>query len=86
MRSQEDIVIQIKIISATPGVTTQEQVLQLVKERQTGITIKEIKQMINRPISMIQIHLRELVADKAIITHKNKAGVGLIYYPGSNIN
>jgi len=79
-------VIQIKIISASPGMTTQEQVLQLVKERRTGITIKEIKQILNRPISMIQIHLRELIADKAIITHKNKAGVGLIYYPRQSTN
>lgn|GEM_PF-2350858 len=78
--------IQIKIISASPGMTTQEQVLQLVKERRTGITIKEIKQILNRPISMIQIHLRELIADKAIITHKNKAGVGLIYYPRQSTN
>lgn len=87
MRSQENsLVIQIKIISATPGLTTQEQVLQLIEERKTGITIKEIKQILNRPISMIQIHLKELIADRLIITHKNKAGVGLIYYPGKNTN
>lgn len=78
--------IEIKIISASPGTSTQEQVLKLVQARKTGITIKEIKSIVNRPISMIQIHLRELIADKAIITHKNKAGVGLIYYPRENIN
>jgi predicted transcriptional regulator len=80
------IVIEIKIINASPGMSTQEQVLQLVQTRKTGITIKEIKRILNRPISMIQIHLRELIADKVIITHKNKAGVGLIYYPKENIN
>jgi predicted transcriptional regulator len=74
-------VIEIKIISASPGISTKEQVLQLIKTRKTGITIKEIKQVLNRPMSMIQIHLRELIADKAIVSHKNKAGVGLIYYP-----
>ena len=74
--------IEIEIISATPGMSTQEQVLELIRERKTGITIKEIKRILNRPISMIQIHLKELIADKAVITHKNKAGVGLIYYPG----
>lgn len=73
--------IEIKIISASPGMSTQEQVLQLIQTRKTGITIKEIKQILNRPMSMIQIYLRELIADKAIITHKNKVGVGLIYYP-----
>ena len=74
--------IEIEIISATPGMSTQEQVLELIRERKTGITIKEIKRILNRPISMIQIHLKKLIADKAVITHKNKAGVGLIYYPG----
>lgn len=82
---EDDFVIEIKIISASPGMSTQEQVLQLIQARKTGITIKEIKRILNRPMSMIQIHLRELIADKAIITHKNRAGVGLIYYPGKNI-
>lgn len=76
--------IEIKIISASPGLSTQEQLLQLIQARKTGITIKEIKQILNRPISMIQIHLKELIAKKAVITHKNRAGVGLIYYPGKN--
>ena len=77
--------IEINIISASPGMSTQEQVLKLVQSRKTGITIKEIKQVLNRPISMIQIHLKELIADKVIITRQNKAGVGLIYYPNQSI-
>lgn len=77
--------IEIKIISASPGISTQEQVLELVRARKTGITIKEIKQILNRPISMIQIHLKELIANKAIITRKNRAGSGLIYYPGKSV-
>ncbi len=78
--------IEINIISASAGISTQEQVLKLVESKKTGITIKEIKQVLNRPISMIQIHLKELIADKAIITRKNKAGVGLIYYPNQSMN
>ena len=78
--------IEINIISASPGISTQEQVLNLVQARKTGITIKEIKKILNRPISMIQIHLKELVADKAVVTRQNKAGVGLIYYPSKRIN
>ena len=78
--------IKINIISASPGMSTQEQVLNLVQARKTGITIKEINKIVNRPISMIQIYLKELVADKAIVTRKNKAGVGLIYYPSKRIN
>ena len=73
--------IKINIISATPGISTQEQILQIIQARETGTTIKEIKQILNRPISMIQVHLKELIAAKVIFTRKNKAGVGLIYYP-----
>ena len=73
--------IEIKIISATPGIGTREQILELIRSKATGITIKEICKSIDRPISMIQIYLKELIADKAIFTRKNKVGVGLIYYP-----
>ena len=73
--------IEIKIISATPGVNTREQILEIVKARNTGITIKEISKLIDRPISMIQIYLKDLIAVKAVCSRKNKVGVGLIYYP-----
>lgn len=76
--------IEIQIISATPGLSTREQILRLIQARNTGVTIKEISKLINRPISMIQICLKELIADKAIFTRKNKVGVGLIYYPQSS--
>ena len=73
--------IEINIISAKPGIGTHEQILQLVRSRNTGIKIGEISKLINRPISMIQICLKDLIAEKAIFSRKNKAGVGLIYYP-----
>ncbi len=73
--------IKINIISPTPGISTQERILQIIQARKTGITIKGIKQILNRPISMIQIHLKELIAEKAIFTRRNRAGAGLIYYP-----
>ena len=73
--------IEIKIISATPGISTRDRVLEIIQARKTGITSKEICQRLNRPVSMIQVCLKDLIAAKAIITHKNKAGVGLIYYP-----
>lgn len=73
--------IEINIISATPGIGTHEQILELIQTRTTGITIKEISKLINRPISMIQVCLKDLISNKAIFTRKNRAGVGLIYYP-----
>lgn len=73
--------IEIEIINATPGISTHEQILEIIKARDTGITIKDISKIINRPISMIQVCLKDLIAAEAIVTHQNKAGVGLIYYP-----
>ncbi|MBE9047822.1 winged helix-turn-helix domain-containing protein [Pleurocapsales cyanobacterium LEGE 10410] len=78
--------IKINIISATPGISTQEQILQLIQARHTGITIKEINKILNRPISMIQVYLKDLVAAKAVVSRENRAGVGMIYYPSKNGN
>jgi predicted transcriptional regulator len=74
-------VIQIKIISGTPGLSTREQILAIIQARNTGITIKEISKIINRPVSMIQVCLKDLISSKDIFTHQNKVGIGLIYYP-----
>jgi predicted transcriptional regulator len=74
-------VIGIKIISATPGPDTTEQILTIIQAQSTGITIKEIGKSINRPISMIQICLKKLISSKHIFARKNKTGSGLIYYP-----
>ena len=73
--------IQINIISATPGISTHEQILQLVRAKATGITVKQMSKSLNRPISMIQVCLKDLLADKVVLARKNKVGVGLIYYP-----
>ena len=73
--------IEINIISATPGISTRERVLEIIQTRKTGVTSKEICRLLNRPVSMIQVCLKDLIATKAIFTRKNRAGVGLIYYP-----
>ncbi len=75
--------IEINIISSTPGISTHEQILQIIQARNTGITIKEISKIVNRPVSMIQVCLKDLISSEAIFTRKNKVGVGLIYYPKS---
>ena len=75
--------IEINIISSTPGISTHEQILQIIQARNTGITIKEISKIVNRPVSMIQVCLKDLISSEDIFTHKNKVGVGLIYYPKS---
>jgi predicted transcriptional regulator len=75
------LTIGIKIISASPGPSTTEQILSMVQTQHTGITIRQLSNNINRPVSMIQVCLKELIATKKIYTRKNKTGVGLIYYP-----
>ncbi len=62
----------IKIISATPGPTTTEQILELIKSQATGMTIKEISSQINRPVSMLQVYLKQLVSSKQIYAKKSQ--------------
>lgn len=75
--------IEINIIKATPGISTHDQILLIIQARNTGITIKEISKIVNRPVSMIQVCLKDLISAEKIFARKNKVGVGLIYYPKS---
>ena len=71
----------IRIIAPTPGLNTKERVLQIIKERKTGITIKEMKHTVNRPISMLQIYLKQLILAKQVCARKSQVSNNLIYYP-----
>lgn len=76
--------IYIKIITPTPGLNTQEIVLQIIEKRETGITIKEMSQKVNRPVSMLQVCLKQLISAKKILARKSKVSGNLIYYPHAN--
>lgn len=80
MLKTEVFVTTIKIISATPGPTTTEQILELIKSQSTGMTIKEISSQINRPVSMLQVYLKQLVSSKQIYTKKQQQNDS-IYLP-----
>ncbi|MDJ0581668.1 MAG: hypothetical protein QNJ66_16840 [Crocosphaera sp.] len=58
------------IIKATPGLTTDEIILNLLKDYPQGLTVKELSDKINRPISMIQTCLKLLVACKKVKSKK----------------
>lgn len=73
--------IGIKIIDATPGPTTSDLILKLIRKQTTGMTLKQICQTLNRPVSMVQVCLKTLISSKQIFARKSKTGVGLIYYP-----
>ncbi len=70
-----------KIISATPGLTTQEEILKIIREQATGITIKQLSKVLNRPVSMLQVCLKQLIASKQIHSKKSKTSHSIIYYP-----
>jgi hypothetical protein len=74
-------VTYIKIITPTPGITTSEKILQIIEDRETGITIRQLSEMVNRPISMLQICLNQLISSKQIFARKSKVSCNLIYYP-----
>ena len=56
----------IKFITATGGLSTAETLLQFINKHPEGSTIKELSYGLNRPISMINLSLKDLVNKKQI--------------------
>jgi hypothetical protein len=57
---------KIKFIQSRGGPTTAEEILQLIQENPQGLTIKSISKEMNRPVSMLNICLRNLIKDKQV--------------------
>ncbi|MDJ0688762.1 MAG: winged helix-turn-helix domain-containing protein [Xenococcaceae cyanobacterium MO_188.B32] len=72
--------MSIRIVTATPGLTTTQQVIQVIRDHPQGISAKEISRRLNRPISMIQICLKNLKSSRCIYTRTNKQNKHLMYY------
>ena len=70
--------MKIIIIKPRGGLTTSEQILNLIQKHSQGITIREISQQLNRPVSMINICLNILIKNKRI--HRQLDGTKWIYY------
>lgn len=70
--------MEIRILIPSPGKTTTERIIELLQNNPQGLTIGELQQELNRPVSMLQICLRGLIADKLI--KKRKQGMQFIYY------
>ncbi|MGB5771989.1 MAG: helix-turn-helix domain-containing protein [Crocosphaera sp.] len=64
------------IIKATPGLTTKEKILELLEKSPDGLTVKQLSDLLNRPISMIQTCLKLLVSCKKVTSKKT----GMIKY------
>ncbi len=78
------------IIEITPDFsssTTTDRLLDSIRDRPDGVTIKELSDTLNRPVSMLQICLRSLIASKkvAIEQHKNGEKSTKVYVPKSEL-
>ena len=73
--------INIKIVSAPPGPSTTQRVLELVQAHPQGITIKDLKHALNRPVSMLQHCLKPLILEGAISVRLSENQMQQIYYP-----
>ncbi|BAU64980.1 hypothetical protein STA3757_23580 [Stanieria sp. NIES-3757] len=71
---------KIKIINSISGKNTTQQILETIQIYQDGITIQTLSKSLNRPVSMLQICLKNLIALKEISVRKSKTDLSLIYY------
>lgn len=75
------ITLPITIISATPGPKTEETILDLILTHPQGLTVKELSQRLNRPVSMIQICLNSLLERKQVSVRYHDNNIYKVYCP-----
>jgi len=73
--------LSVIVIEPTPGKTTAERILELLREHEQGMTIKQLSSTLNRSVSMVQRCLKILMADGLVYARLNAGGMQLIYYP-----
>lgn len=65
------------IVEITPdfsSLTTVDRLLELLADRPDGITIKELSDTLNRPISMLQICLKIAIASRKVAVKQRELG------------
>lgn len=70
----------IKIISATPGVSTTEKILDVISLCPQGITTKELSNQLNRPVSMVNSCLKYLMNTNLVYARLDQPKQHWIYY------
>jgi DNA-binding transcriptional regulator YiaG len=62
----------IEITPDLPSLTTTDRLLESIDNHPDGLTIKQLADMLNRPISMLQICLKILIASRKVaVRHRN---------------
>jgi DNA-binding transcriptional regulator YiaG len=64
----------IEIIPNFPSSTTTDRLLETIDNYPNGLTIKELADILNRPISMIQICLKILIASQKVAIRRQSNG------------
>ena len=72
--------LSIKIISATPGFSTTDKILDIISDYPQGITTKELSDQLNRPVSMVNFYLKQLVNTKLVYARLDQPKQHWIYY------
>ena len=65
------------IIEITPDFsspTTTDRLIETIRDRPDGLTIRELSDILNRPVSMLQICLKIAIANRKIAIKKQKFG------------
>ncbi len=64
----------LEISTDLPHLTTTDRMLAAIEDRPDGITIKELSEILNRPISMVQICLKISIANRKVAVLYSKRG------------
>jgi DNA-binding transcriptional regulator YiaG len=64
----------LKISNRSPNLTTTDRMLAVINDRPEGITIKELSEILNRPISMVQICLKLSISNHKVSATYAKHG------------
>jgi hypothetical protein len=73
----------LKLISSRGGLTTTEILLELINQHPEGSTIKQLSQMINRPVSMINLCLKTLLTQKQVQVSLSQNKMQRLIFPQS---
>lgn len=73
----------LKLISSSGGLTTTEILLDLINQHPEGSTIKQLSQMINRPVSMINLCLKTLLSQKQVQVQLSQNKMQRLIFPQS---